>query len=80
MPETFEMTVKLPVELQNRLDEVAHALNRPASWIVARAIEAFVEMEDIKRALTEADAGEFALEAEVDAVFAKWRTAARDAD
>jgi predicted transcriptional regulator len=42
------------------------------------AIENFVEIEDIKLALAEADAGNFASEAEVEAVFAKWRARGRD--
>ena len=78
MAESFEVTVELPASLRGRLDEIAHALNRPASWVVARAIESFVEIENIKLALAEADAGEFASEAEVEAVFAKWRARGRD--
>jgi predicted transcriptional regulator len=78
MAVSFEVTVELPASLRDRLDEIAHTLNRPASWVVARAIESFVEIEDIKLALAEADAGEFASEAEVEAVFAKWRARGRD--
>jgi predicted transcriptional regulator len=78
MAKTFEVTVELPTSLRDRLDEIAHTLHRPASWVVARAIENFVEIEDIKLALAEADAGNFASEAEVEAVFAKWRARGRD--
>ena len=78
MADTVAVTVELPAELRNRLDEIAHTLNRPASWVVARAIESFIEIEDIKLALAEADAGAFASEAEVEAVFAKWRVRGRD--
>jgi RHH-type rel operon transcriptional repressor/antitoxin RelB len=50
-----------------------------------RALEAFVEsetwqIEEIKRGLTEADAGEFATDAEVEATFEKWHRLKRDAD
>jgi predicted transcriptional regulator len=55
-------------------------MKRPASWVVARAIESFVEIEDIKQAIGEAEAGDFASDAEVDAVFAKSRALGRDAD
>jgi RHH-type rel operon transcriptional repressor/antitoxin RelB len=80
MAETFEVTVELPASLRDRLDEIAHAMKRPASWVVARAIESFVEIEDIKQAIAEAEAGDFASDAEVDAVFAKSRALGRDAD
>ena len=73
MSDSIEVTVKLPANLRERLDEIAQTLDRPASWVVARAIENFIEIEDIKLALAEADAGDFASETEVKAVFAKWR-------
>jgi predicted transcriptional regulator len=71
-------TVRIPSELQDRLDAIAEAIDRPRSWIVNRALEAFVEseswqIEEIKRGLAEADAGEFATEAEIEAAFEKWR-------
>jgi predicted transcriptional regulator len=71
-------TVRIPSELQDRLDAIAEAIDRPRSWVVNRALEAFVEseswqIEEIKRGLAEADAGEFATEAEIEAAFEKWR-------
>jgi predicted transcriptional regulator len=64
---------------------MADAIHRPRSWVVNRALEAFVEseawqIEEIKRGLAEADAGEFATDAEVEATFDKWRRIKRDAD
>ena len=79
MDETVEITVRLPAGLQVRVDAIAHALDQPRSWVIERAIENFVEIEGIRRALAEADAGNFASEAEVEEVFAKWRTGTRDA-
>jgi len=78
-------TIRVSSELQDRLDAIADALARPRSWVVNRAIEAFIEseawqIEEIKRGLAEADAGEFATEAEVEATFRKWRRISRDAD
>jgi len=77
--ETVEITVRVPSRLQSQLDAIADALDRPRSWVVERALEAFVEIEDVKKAIAEADAGEFASEAEVEAFFAKWRPDAEDA-
>jgi len=50
-----------------------------------RALEAFVDsetwqIEEIKRGLAEADAGEFATDAEVEATFEKWQRIKSDAD
>jgi len=55
------------------------------SWVVNRALEAFVDSEawqidEIKRGIAEADADEFASEAEVAALFGKWRRLNPDAD
>jgi predicted transcriptional regulator len=79
------LTVRVSAELQDRLDAIADAIDRPRSWVVNRALEAFVEseawqIEEIKRGLAEADAGEFASDAEVGAIFEKWRRLDPDAD
>ena len=71
-------TIRISSELQDRLDAIADAIDRPRSWVVNRALEAFVEseawqIEEIKRGLAEADAGEFATDAEVTATFEKWQ-------
>lgn len=77
-------TVRVSSELQDRLDAIADAMDRPRSWVVNRALEAFVEsqarqIEEIKRGLAEADAGDFAGEAETEAAFVKWRRTDPDA-
>jgi len=79
------LTVRVSTELQHRLDAIADAIDRPRSWVVNRALETFVEseawqMEGLKRGLAEADAGEFATDAEVRAMFEKWRRVDPDAD
>ena len=79
------LTVRVSAELQDRLDAIADAIDRPRSWVVNRALERFVEseawqIEEIKRGLAEADAGDFASEAEVGAIFEKWRRVNPDAD
>ena len=78
-------TIRVSSELQDRLDAIADAIDRPRSWVVNRALEAFVEseawqIEEIKRGLAEADAGEFATDEEVEATFGSWRRVDRDAD
>jgi predicted transcriptional regulator len=78
-------TIRVSSELQDRLDAIADAIDRPRSWVVNRALEAFVDseawqIEEIKRGLAEADAGEFATDAEVEAKFEKWQRLKRDAD
>ena len=79
------LTVRVSTELQDRLDAIAEAIDRPRSWVVNRALETFVEseawqIEEIKRGLAEADAGEFASDTEVRAMFEKWRRADPDVD
>jgi RHH-type transcriptional regulator, rel operon repressor / antitoxin RelB len=73
MDETVELTVRLPIALQRRVDMIAQALDHPRAWVIERAIESFVEIEMIKQALIQADAGDFASDAEVEGVFGKWR-------
>jgi RHH-type rel operon transcriptional repressor/antitoxin RelB len=73
MDETVELTVRVPVALQRRVDTIAQALDHPRAWVIERAIESFVEIETIKQALAEADSGDFASDAEVDEVFGKWQ-------
>jgi predicted transcriptional regulator len=79
------LTIRLSSELQDRLEAIAVAVDRPIAWVVNRALEAFVEsetwqIEEIKRGLAEADAHEFATDAEVEATFEKWHRLKRDAD
>jgi predicted transcriptional regulator len=73
MDDSVEITVRLPAELQDRAAAIAHSVSRPTAWVIERAVEAFVATEGIEQALIEADAGNFATDAEVRAVFAKWQ-------
>ena len=78
-------TVRVSSELQDRLDAIAEAIDRPRSWGFNRALEAFVEsktwqINEIKRGLAEANAGEFATDAEVEGTFEKWQRIKSDAD
>jgi RHH-type transcriptional regulator, rel operon repressor / antitoxin RelB len=77
MSDTTPVTVQLPVELKERLDELARTTERPASRLAVDAIRSWVEVQEwqlreIHEGLREADAGEFATEDEVSAMWAKW--------
>ena len=73
------MTLRLDDDIKIRLDALAGATQRSKSFLAAEAIRGYVELNewqvnDIQQALTEADAGDFASEAEVAALAAKWST------
>lgn len=80
MSETVELRVEVPSELNDQLDAVAQALDRPRAWVMEQALASFFQIEDIKQALVEADAGDFATADEVEATFAKWRKTHRNGD
>ena len=72
------MTIRLEDEVKDRLDHLAEATQRSKSFLAAEAIRVFVETNEwqigeIKAALKEADAGDFASEKEVAALAKKWK-------
>ena len=59
------MTVRLEKEVKQRLDELADATQRSKSFLAAEAIREYIEnnewqIREIRQALQEADAGDFA--------------------
>ena len=71
------MTIRLEDEVKDRLDHLAEATQRSKSFLAAEAIRAFVEnnewqIAEIRAALKEADAGDFAGDKEVAALAKKW--------
>ena len=71
------MTLRLEDDIKIRLDALAGATQRSKSFLAAEAIRDYVELNewqinDIRQALVEADAGDFASDAEVAALAAKW--------
>ena len=71
------MTIRLDDDLREQLDQLATATQRSKSFLASAAIREFIELnawqvQEIQRALNEADAGEFASESEVKHTFAKW--------
>lgn len=72
------LTWRVKPALKRKLDKVATALDRPRSWVLTQALESYLDLQswqvgEIKRGLAEADAGDFASDEEVKAVFDKWR-------
>ncbi len=71
------LNLRLPEALVAQLDELANATMRSKSFLAIEALKSYLEREswqiqDIHRGLAEADAGDFASEAQVNAVFAKY--------
>ena len=72
------MTIRLEVEVRDRLDQLAEATRRSKSFLAAEAIRAFVEnnewqIREIRAALKEADDGDFASDKDVAALSRKWK-------
>jgi RHH-type transcriptional regulator, rel operon repressor / antitoxin RelB len=72
------MTIRLEDEVKDRLDRLAESTQRSKSFLAAEAIREFVEnnewqIAEIRAALKEADAGDFASEKDVAALAKKWK-------
>jgi predicted transcriptional regulator len=75
------MTIRVDRRTRSRLEKLAKAMERTKSYVAAEAIRAYIELNEwqiteIRAALKEADAGDFATEAQVQAVKSKWRRGA----
>lgn len=78
--ETCTITVRLPVDLKEQLEQLAKAMARSRSWLTVDAIKAYVELQEwqikeIEAGLREADAGDFASDEEVKTVIQRWASA-----
>jgi len=76
------MTIRVDRRTKSRLERLAKAVERTKSYVAAEAIRHYVDLNEwqiaeIRAALAEADAGEFASEREVQAVVRKWGRGAR---
>ena len=76
------MTIRLEPGVKERLDRLAAATDRSKSFLAAEAVRAYVEnnewqIEEIRTALEEADAEDFATEKEVSKLARKWKVNAR---
>lgn len=75
---TAAFTIRLDDQMLAKLDALAANTDRSRSWLAAKAIEDYLELNAwqiarIKDGIAEADRGEFASDEEVEAVFAKYR-------
>jgi len=71
------MTIRLEPELKSRLDKLSAATHRSKSFLAAEAVREFIEVnewqiQEVEKAVKEADAGDFASGQEVWRVFNKW--------
>ena len=74
---TTTVTVRLPLKVKKRLDSLADATARSRSWLAQDALIQYLDLNEwqireIEAGIREADAGDYASEAEVAAVRRKW--------
>jgi len=82
MAESAVLTLRLDSKLKNRLDRLSKATQRSRSFVAAEAIREYVTLNEwqigeIRKALREADRGEFASAQEVQRTIKKWSRRAR---
>ena len=75
--EPTTLTLRVPIEMKERLDKLADATNRSKSYLAGEALRQYIDLEawqigEIQQALKEADANDFASDAEIDAVVKKY--------
>jgi RHH-type rel operon transcriptional repressor/antitoxin RelB len=75
--ETTTLTLRVPTETKERLDKLADATHRSKSYLAGEALRQYIDLEawqvgEIQQALKEADANDFASDAEIDAVVRKY--------
>ena len=72
------LTLRLDPKLSKQLDKLADASQRSRSFLIAEAVREYValnewQIEETKKAISEADAGDFASEKEVAQTLKKWK-------
>jgi len=75
--ETTTLTLRVSIEMKERLDKLADATHRSKSYLAGEALRQYIDLEswqigEIQQALKEADANDFASDAEIDAVVRKY--------
>ncbi len=75
--EKVNVTVRLDQDTVAFLDKLGEVEDRDRSYLIKHAVASFVELhrwqiEEIEKAVKEADAGLFASEEEVEQLFSKW--------
>ncbi|MBS1841614.1 MAG: ribbon-helix-helix protein, CopG family [Acidobacteria bacterium] len=76
------LTLRLDQRDCNRLEKLSKATKRSRSYLAAEAIREYLtlnewQVEEIRKAIAEADRGEFASDTEVKRMRKKWATRAR---
>jgi predicted transcriptional regulator len=76
------MTIRIDDDVKERLERLAASTDRTKSFLAAEAVRAYVDgnewqVAEIRDALKEADAGDFATDEDVAAVAKKWKAGAR---
>ncbi len=71
------INVRLPMSVYRQLEDLAKATARTKSFVTLEALTTYLEaqswqVQEIEAGMAEAERGEFAGDAEVDAVFAKY--------
>ena len=82
MSNSSVLTLRLDSKVKTRLDRLSKSMNRSRSFVAAQAIEEFVsvnewQIAEIKKAIVEADRGDFATDKEVQQVLKRWTRRAR---
>jgi len=77
MSQTATITARILAQDKERLEALAKAMGCTKGFLVAQAVEAYLEVqswqvEEIHRAIQEADAGDFATDEEARELHAKW--------
>ena len=72
------LTLRVDGKLKRQLDRLSKAMSRSRSFVAAEAIREYValnewQIEETKKALAEADRGDFATDREVERTFKKWK-------
>lgn len=73
------VSVRVTKEMEQQLNALAESTGRTKSWLVGQAVQDYLNRElwqvtEIKRAIAEADAGDFASDEEVATKMKKWGT------
>jgi len=74
------ITVEVPLEVKQRLEGLARVTDQSEARLATEAISSYVDLQEwqvrqIEEGLREADAGDFASDEKVAAVFARWTNA-----
>jgi len=76
--ESSVLTLRLDPKLKEQLDRLSRATNRSRSFVAAEAIREYValnewQIQETKKAVMEADRGDFASDRDVEQTLSKWK-------